>query len=185
MKKLIVLVSGMALMASCSSTKIMTDSINDIDLDNRQTVRIEYQTMDGAEQINPINVQRVEGAIQNETQARGLSLAEDADLTIVWGVGIDLQRNYSSNSTYHNSGGYGYRGRHGGYSTGSGHSHTTEYTTKNGTFQIALIDSQTDQVLWIVTASDSIKGKSKKAEEKINEIMAKVFEEFPVEKQMS
>ena len=57
-----------------------------------------------------------------------------------------------------------------------------KYVTKNGELQIALIDTTTEQVLWVVSATDTIKGKSKKAEEKIDKIIEKVFEDFPVEK---
>lgn len=182
MKKLVAFVAAIAFLASCSSTKIMTDSVNDADLSDYQTVKIEFQNTQGPEQINAINAQRVENAIKNETQARGLAEVDDAELKIVWGVGVDIQRNYSTHSTYHSHGGYGYRRGYGGYSHGSGHSNTSEYITKNGTFQIALIDTQTEQVVWLGTASDAIKGKSKKADEKINEIIEKVFEEFPIQK---
>ena len=182
MKKLIVFVTGLVFFASCTSTKIVTDSVGGVDFSNYQTVSIEYHTNNGEQPITPINVQRVEKALKEETKARGFSKAEDADLILAWGVGVEIQRNYSTHSTYSHHGGYGYRGRYGGFSTGSGHSNTTEYTTKNGTFQVALIDAKTNQVLWIGTASDTIKGKSKKAEEKIHLIVEKVFEEFPVEK---
>ena len=182
MKKLLVFVAAVALFASCSSTKIVTDSVRNVDLSAYQTVKIEYQPNDGAQHINAINAQRVESAIQKETMERGLAEVDEAELRIVWGVGVELQRNYSTNSTYYSHGGYGHRGRYGGYSHGSGHSNTSEYITKNGTFQVALIDSATDQVIWLGTASDAIKGKSKKADEKISVIIEKVFEEFPIVK---
>lgn len=137
MKKLLVIAAAGAFFVSCSSTKIVTDSVSNLDLSGYETVKIEYQPNEGQQQINAINAQRVENAIQMQTQARGLSEAEDADLRIVWGVGIDIHRNYSTYSTYHNHGGYGYRGRYGGYGFGSGHSNTTEYTTTTGTFQVA------------------------------------------------
>ena len=182
MKKLTVLVLGLVIMASCSTTKIMTDSVSGADLSVYQTVKIEYQTTEDAPQINPINVDRVQGALKQETQARGLTIAEEADLILVWGVGIDFQRNYSTHSHYHGTGGYGYRRGYGGFSSGSGYSNTTEYVTKNGELQIALIDATTEQVLWVVSATDTIKGKSKKAEEMIDKIVEKVFEDFPMEK---
>lgn len=183
MKKLLVFVAvimGVAFLSSCSSTKIVTDSVGNVDFSDYQTVRIEYQPNEGAQQINAINASRVENALQNEVKKRGLAEVEEADLRIVWGVGIDIQRNYSTHSTYHGHGGYGYR-RYGGYSHGSSHSTTQEYTTTTGTFQVALIDARTDQVLWLGTASDAIKGKSKKADEKINEVVEKVFAEFPIQ----
>ena len=182
MKKLLVFAAAGAFFASCSTTKIVTDSVSNIDFSGYETVKIEYQPNEGQQQINAINAQRVEAAIQEQTQARGLSEAEEAELRIVWGVGIDIQRNYSTHSTYHHHGGYGYRGRYGGSGFGSGYSNTSEYTTTTGTFQVALIDAKTDQIIWLGQASDNIKGKSKKADEKINTIIEKVFEEFPIEK---
>lgn len=182
MKKLTVLVLGIVVMSSCSTMKIMTDSVDGVDMSAYKTIKIEYQTTEDAPQISPINVGRVDEALQKETQTRGLSIAEESDLILVWGVGIDFQRNYSTHSHYHGHGGYGYRRGYGGFNSGSGYSNTTEYTTKNGELQIALIDTTTDQVLWLVSATDTIKGKSKKAEEKIDQIIEKVFEDFPMEK---
>ena len=181
MKKLLVFVAAVLILASCS-IKIQTDKASDIDLSGYETIKIEYQPNKGSQQISAINAQRVENAIQKQTQARGLYEDEDADLRIVWGVGMDIQRNYTTYSTYHHHGGYGYRGRYGGYGSGSGHSDMREYTTTNGTFQIALIDSKTEEFLWITTVSGEIKGKVKKADQKIDKLMEKVFDEFPVEK---
>ncbi|MDX8337901.1 DUF4136 domain-containing protein [Draconibacterium sp. IB214405] len=182
MKKLLVFAAAISLLASCSSTKILTDSVSDVDFSVYQTVKIEYQPNEGPQHINPINAQRVENAIQEQIKDRGLSEAEEADLKIVWGVGIDIQTNYSTNSTFYGSRGYGYR-RFGGYGHGSGYSTTQEYTTKTGVLQVALIDSSTDQVLWLGSASDNINGNNKKADEKIKTVIEKVFEAFPIGKQ--
>lgn len=182
MKKLLVFVAAVSLLASCTSTKIVTDSVNNVDFSAYKTVKIEYQPNEGSQQIDPINAQRIESAIQKQTQERGLSEAKEADVKIVWGVGIDIQKNYSTNSTYYGNRGYGYRGRIGGYGYGSGYSTTHEYTTRTGTFQVALIDSSTDQVIWLGSASENINGNKKKADEKINIIIEKVFKEFPIKK---
>ena len=63
MKKLTVLVLGLVIMASCSTTKIMTDSVSGSDLSVYQTVKIEYQNTEDAPQINPINVYRFQGSL--------------------------------------------------------------------------------------------------------------------------
>ncbi len=183
MKKLLVIVAavaGVAFLSSCSSTKIVTDSVSNVDFSNYQTVKIEHQPNQGAQQINAINASRVENAIKNEANKRGLAEVEDADLILVWGVGIDIQTNYSTQSTYHSYGGYGLR-RYRGIDHGSGYSTTQEYTTRTGVLQVALIDSKTEQVVWLGTATDAIKGNNKKADEKINQIIEKVFNEFPIQ----
>ncbi|WP_430815930.1 DUF4136 domain-containing protein [Carboxylicivirga sp. RSCT41] len=185
MKKIIGLFAVIAFLASCSSTKVTTDQARNANFSSFSTFEVVYQTGTNGSQINALNVQRVEEAIQYESQIRGLKQAEEAELIIVWGVGLETQRNYTTNTNYYAPGRYGVRGRYGGYGMASSTSDSQEYTTTNGKLQIAVVDRETEEVLWIGTAQDQIKGNSKKAEKKINEVIAKVFEEFPISKYRS
>ncbi len=64
-------------------------------------------------------------------------------------------------------------------------SDTQPYETAKGVLQIALVDTESDEVIWIRTAEDEFKGKNKKAEEKINVVIANVFKEFPIDRSQS
>lgn len=185
MKKVFVLLTAVTILASCSSTKVTSDQARNANFSSFSTFEIVHQAGENTSSINGLNIQRVEDAIKYESRLRGLEKAEEADLIIVWGVGLETQRNYSTNTNYYSSGRYGARGRYRGYGTASSNSDSQEYTTTNGTLQIAVIDKVSEEVIWIGTAQDEIKGKSKKAEKKINEVIAKVFEEFPIDKYRS
>lgn len=185
MKKITLLLTAIAVLASCSSTKVVSDQSRNANFSSFKTYEVVYQSGENSSEINALNVQRVEDAIQYESRIRGLQEAEDADLLIVWGVGLETQRNYTTDTNYYTTGRYGFRGRYGGYGMASSTSDSQEYTTTNGTLQIAVIDKATEEVLWIGTAQDEIRGKTKKAEKKINEVIAKVFEEFPIDKYRS
>ncbi len=186
MKKLSILIVTVGLLASCSSTKVTSDQASNANFSAYTTYALkEINTEDGKELVNPINRQRIEKAIENETCQRGLVSANEAELEIIWGFDVDIQRNYSTNTNYYRSGGVGFRGRYGGYGMANSHSDTQQYETAKGVLQIALVDTESDEVIWIGTAEDEFKGKNKKAEEKINGVIAKVFKEFPIDRSQS
>lgn len=183
MKKLMLL-SAICILASCSSTKVTSDQASNTNFSNYSTFELVQQTNGANHSVNAINAKRVEDAIQYESRMRGLSESEEADLQIVWGVGFDTQTSYST-QTNHYRNGAGFRPRYGGMGSASSYSDTQEYTSTSGILQIALVDKSTEEVLWIGTATDEFKGNNKKAEEKINKVIAKVFEEFPISKYRS
>ena len=128
-----------------------------------------------------MNEKRIIGAIEDQLDISGMTASENPDAYIIYGVGIDIQKGYTTN-TYHTGGmGYGRRGRFYGGGFGSSYSTTYETQTANGTLSIALIDAKTDELLWISHGTKEINPKSKKIEENINKSIAKIFEEFPIE----
>ncbi|MCU4174862.1 DUF4136 domain-containing protein [Carboxylicivirga sp. N1Y90] len=182
MKNLTIIIAVIGLLTSCSSTKVSSDQVSNADFNAFTSYAIK-QVEGTNESINPINTKRIENAIVNETEQRGLIQEKEAELEIVWGFGIDVQKSYSTNTNHYRTGGVGFR--RGGYGMANSQSDTQEYTTATGVLQIAVVDTETDEVLWIGTAEDEFKGKNKKAEEKINAVIAKVFEEFPIDRTQS
>ena len=178
-----------AFMASCSSTKVTTDMDKATDFtkyDTYQLKRYEGSNTENSIILNELNQKRVISAIEEQASASGMTASTNPDAYLVYGVGIDIQKGYSTNTHHtgspHYGGRYGRRGRGyygGGFS--SSYSTTTETQTTNGTISIALIDAGTDELLWISHGTKEINPKSKKVEENIHKSIAKIFSEFPIE----
>ena len=181
------LIIGLALitfMASCSGTKIVSDMDNSTDFTKYNTYQLKaYEGAEDQNEIifNELNEKRLISAIENQLEASGMEQSEEPDAYIIYAVGIDIQKGYSTSTHYTGGYGYGRRGRYYGGGFGSSYSTTTETQTTNGTISIALIDAETEELQWISHGTKEIKNNSKKAEENINKSVAKIFEEFPIE----
>lgn len=185
MRRLSFLLAVIGILSSCSSTKVTSDQARNANFSSFRTFEMVYQSELDDVQVNGLNAQRVESAIRYEGRVRGLEPAEDAELLIVWGLGVEPQRNYTTSTNYYATGNYGRRGRVGGYGMATSQSDSQEYITNNGTLRITVIDKVTEEVIWIGIAQDELKGKTKDAEKKINKIIEKVFKDFPIEKYRS
>lgn len=183
MRKIATMIVSLVLLTSCSSTKITTDQLSNINFTGYETYKVSQLNTETS-RMNPINTQRVQSAIKGELASRELSYSEEANINIVWGFDIDIQKSYSTNTNYYRTGGVGFRGRY-GYGSANSYSDTQEYETTTGTLQIAVIDNSSEEVIWIGIAQEDFKGNSKKAEEKINKIISEIFEEFPIDKHQS
>ena len=179
-----------AFMASCSGTKVVTDMDKTTDFTQYNTYQLkQYDGKDSENSIilNEINEKRVISAIENEAELSGMVTSENPDAYLVYGIGIDIKKGYSTSTHYNGSpyygGRYGRRGRgyYGGGGFGSSYSTTTETQTTNGTISIALVDAETEELLWIGHGTKEIKENNKKVEENINKSVAKIFKDFPVE----
>lgn len=186
------LIIGLALtafMASCNGTKVVTDMDKATDFTQYNTYQLKADEGGDDENsivLNELNQKRIISAIEGQLGASGMEASANPDAYIVYGVGIDIQKGYTTN-THHTGnpyygGRYGRRG-HGYYGGGfsSSYSTTTETQTTNGTISIALIDAKTDELLWISHGTKEIKQNNKKVEENINKSVAKIFEDFPIE----
>jgi len=178
-----------AFMASCSGTKVVTDMDKATDFtkyNSYQLKKYEGSESENGIILNELNQKRIISAIVEQATASGMTASTNPDAYLVYGIGIDIQTGYSTNTHHTGSpyygGRYGRRGRGyygGGFS--SSYSTTTETQTTNGTISIALIDAETDDLLWISHGTKEIKQNNKKAEENINKSVAKIFEDFPIE----
>ncbi|WP_430815925.1 DUF4136 domain-containing protein [Carboxylicivirga sp. RSCT41] len=185
MKKLTVLIASIFILASCSSTKVSSDQVKNANFSFFSTFEIVYQSDENSPQVNALNIQRIEDAIGYESRMRGLTESDDADLMIVWAVDAEVHCNFSTNTNYYTTGRYGIRGRCNGYGMASSTGDSREYTSTTGTLQLVLINKNSNEIIWIGTAQDELKGKIKNVDKRINKVIAKVFDEFPIEKYRS
>ena len=170
------------LMASCSGTKVVSDMDKSTNFTNYNTYQLKPHEGDEKESailLNELNEKRIVSAIERQLTASGMEASDNPDAYVVYGVGIDIQKGYTT-STHYAGGPYGYgrRGPFYGGGFGSSYSTTTETQTANSTISIALIDAETDELLWISHGTKEIKPNSKKVEENINKSVARIFEDI-------
>ncbi|MBK3516744.1 DUF4136 domain-containing protein [Carboxylicivirga marina] len=187
MKKLLTLIVIGIIAFSCSSIKYTSDQMSGVNFVQYNSYKVVHfvNEDDLANQkfiVNQMNKQRVEAAIDQQAKMRGLVGDEDPDMLILWAVGIDIQKSYETHTTYTGGPYMGYRGRYGGYGMGmaSSYSSTDEYQTEIGKLRIAVIDPKTKDMLWIGTAEGEREGNVKDPDGRINEIVGKIFEQYPI-----
>jgi len=177
---------------SCSGVKITTDQSTTADFGKYKTFQViqlisEEELKDNSFKKTELNQKRITDAIIGEAEARGMKIANDPDAFLLWSMGIDLQKNYSTHTTYAGGSHLGYRGgRRGGYRGGGGmsssYSTTSEYETILGNLSISLVDASTEELLWLGAGSKQLKSNNKKIEQNINKAVGKIMSKYPEEK---
>lgn len=178
-KNLMIALGFIGLLASCSGTKVIMDMDKSIDFTAYKTYQLkQFDKTENLQVIalNELNEKRMLAAIESQMEISGMEVSENPDAYVVYGFDVDIKKGYSSNSSH-----MGGVGRYYGGGFGSGYSTTTETNTAQGTLTIALLDAETDDLLWISHGTKELKFNSKKIDENINEAVEKVFEDFPIE----
>lgn len=173
---------------SCSSLKVTSDVSSDADFTKYKTFKVlHFVNEEDAEKkeykMNELNRRRVEKAIANEAVLRNLEQNDKPDALFLYAVDIDMKKSYSTHTNYNGGHHMGYRGRHyGGYGMSSSQTHVQETEHIMGRLRIAMIDAETEELLWMSSASDEIKGNTKKTEQNINKVLARMMMQFPIQK---
>ena len=178
------------MLINCSGTKITTDQSDTADFTKYKTFRVihlvnEEEMKDESMKKTELNRKRINNAVINEGQAKGMTLDENPDAYLMWSMGIDLKTSYSTHTNYTGGAYMGYRGRRGGYrggygGMGSSYSTTSEYETILGKLTISLIDAKTEELLWLGAGEKDLKSSNKKIEENINKAVSKIMKKFPI-----
>ncbi len=186
----IILLSLISIMLiNCSGVKITTDQSDTADFTKYKSFRVihlvnEVEMKDNSLKKTELNRNRLNKAIINEGQTKGMKLDENPDAYLMWSMGIDLKTSYSTHTNYTGGAYMGYRGRRGyrgGYGgMGSSYSTTSEYETILGKLTISLIDAETEELLWLGAGEKDLKSNNKKIEENINKAVAKIMKKFPI-----
>jgi Domain of unknown function (DUF4136) len=127
---------------------------------------------------NPIWNQRLQDGIDAQLEKKGWSKQQAGGEVAIVALGMsqtkqDLQTFYSGDP-------WMYRGW-GGMGMGTSTTSVNEY--KQGTLVVDLYDSNSRELLWRGTATDTIADKPEKNEKKLNKIVKKMFAKFPPESQ--
>jgi hypothetical protein len=125
---------------------------------------------------DPLNVDRIEHAVNAVLAARGWTLVDSgADVAV---VAMEITHDHQTLGTLYDGfgGGWGWRRFGGG---GFGEATTTTDTYKVGTVVVDLFDTKTKQLIWRGAASDTLSDNSDKNIKNLNESVDKMFKHFP------
>lgn len=175
------------LFSGCSTMKVATDYDKEAKFTEYKTYRVaqnEIQDPNTALVFNDLNRDRIERSLETKLETFGLNKADQPDVIVSYSMGTEVRKNYSTSATHTDMGGR-WRGRYwGGSGMGSTQSTTQEYNTVDGQLLVSLTDARSNKLIWYGAVSHEITGNGKKAEKRIHDAIEKIFESFPMEKNL-
>jgi hypothetical protein len=171
--KLAFLLFGLLAITSCSSVRVATDYDREIDFSNYNSFAFYKPGIDKAE-VSDLDKKRILRAIQRELVAKGMVKNSNPDLLI--SIFTESRENVN---IYQNNFGYGWGWNP--YFWGPGGFNSVS-TNVEGTLYIDLIDAKRNELVWQGLGTGILSLDMDKKEEKINEIVKKIMEEYPPER---
>jgi hypothetical protein len=130
-----------------------------------------YSWREGTPIPNPLMSERVVTAVDAQLQAKGLQkVASNGDLSVVYHAATDQTMEMQTFSTG------GYYGCWGGC---MGSTSTTVNKVTTGTLIVDIVETSSNKMLWRGTGSDTVTGDPQDTERKINEVVKRMFSNFP------
>lgn len=172
------LIIGFALLMtiiSCSSSSTMVVSENvkyDMDktVDFNQFKSYQLHILNDEQNIAPflndINKKRLENAIIGNMGKKGMSLSANPDVILAYGVNIDSKKSFST---------------FGSMAGGVGVTTSEEFTSYSGKITVALLEYESEKLLWYGSSGKELEGDPKKTERNINKVVAEIFQAFPID----
>jgi uncharacterized protein DUF4136 len=123
---------------------------------------------------DPLMVDRIKSAVNGTLAAKGfMEIPSGGDVFL---VAMETTKNQQSLDTFYN--GFGGGWRWGGF----GDATTTTETYKVGTLVVDLFDTNTKQLVWRGSASDTLSNNSEKNIDNLDKGVEKMFKNFPPER---
>ena len=153
-------------LAGCgSSVEVSTDFDRAANFTGYKT----YTWREGTALPNPLNASRLVAAVDEQFKAKGLTKVETGgDILVTYHASADKEvqvDTFNSGATY---------GCWGGCSQS-----TTVRPITVGTLIVDIVDGKTNKMLWRGTASDAVSTKPEENASKIQEGVARMFQNFP------
>lgn len=167
------LLLGILFLSSCSSIQVATDYDKKIDFTTYQSFAFYKPGIDAAE-ISDLDKKRILRAIERELVAKGMVKKIKPDLLV--SIFTETKENVN---VFQNNFGYGWGWNP--YFWGPG-GYNTVATNVEGTLYIDLIDAEKNELVWQGLGSGILSLDMDKKEKKINEIVNKILEKYPPEK---
>ncbi len=164
------------LFASCSSVKVYNDYDKNVDFTPFKTFAFYKPGVDKVE-ISDLDKKRILKAIETEMLAKGFTISENPDLLINF---FTKSREQVDISTFNNGWGYGWGWGWNPWMWGG--NQTSVMRTTSGTLFIDLIDAKKKELVWQGEGDGEIFRNQKKKEERIQEFVTKILEQYPPEK---
>ncbi|MEN8155364.1 MAG: DUF4136 domain-containing protein [Bacteroidota bacterium] len=184
-KTIAFLITALLMMAGCSPVKVITDTKSGADFSGFETFKVVHFVNEEDHQankfrINPMNRDRIKEAIALNAELRGMKRVEsDPDVVLLWATDVDIEKSYSTSTTYAGGSYWGYRGRY-YYNTGPAYSTTDVNEYYVGKLNISIVVPGDEEMMWYGQGEKDISGDAGKAEETINLIVGKIMEQFPI-----
>jgi len=180
--KLLALISITALIASCSSVKVVTDMDKTVDFSKYETYSFMGWQDDSDKIMNDFDKKRVHDAFISEFEARGLKpVKENGDMEISLFVVVDQKTSTTAYTNYY-GGGYG---RYNRYRGGWGYGYATTTYSENdymeGTLVMDVFDGGSKDQIWQGIATSTITENPDKREKSIPAKVAALMKKFPVQ----
>ena len=122
---------------------------------------------------DPLLVDRIKSAVNASLAAKGWTQVESGgDVSV---VAMDITHNQQTLNTFYD--GFGGGWRFGGF----GDATTTTETYKVGTLVVDLFDTNTKNLIWRGSSSDTLSNNSSKNTKNLNKGVQKMFDHFPPE----
>jgi len=176
-------VSTTVFLACSSAPKIHSLYEAGVDFDQFKTFGFLDEVAPSAQQYSGFVGKYLKKAISQEMQSRGLQLSDKPDLLVGFNVHkeqkIEVDEYARTTGPYY--GYYGYRAMY-GYSFSTGiHTETRVSDYTEGTLNIDVVDNLSKQLIWEGVAVGRLKKKlPENLEQKVADIVAQVFAEYPV-----
>lgn len=162
-------------LTSCSSVRVASDYDKNVDFTQYKTFAFFKTGIDKVE-ISDLDKKRILRAIEREMTAKGITLSENPDLM----VNIFTKAREEVNVNQFNHGwGYGWGWGWNPYMWGG---RTTVSRHTEGTLFIDLIDAKKKELVWQGEGNGILTQNSGDKDERINEFVTKIMEQFPPQK---
>jgi hypothetical protein len=162
----------LALLFACSSVSTNYDYNMSYDFSKLRTYR--WADIPSRADADPLVVQRVAVAVEAQLKAKGYTLAEKTpDFLVATYVGRQTRIQVTDF-------GYGYGPHRGWYGPGG----LDVYQYEEGSLVVDVVDNRTKQLVWRGTATGTVDpgATPEQKTKRINDAVAKIFEDFPPKK---
>ncbi|WP_396178949.1 DUF4136 domain-containing protein [Flavobacterium sp.] len=162
-----------ALLTSCSSIKVQTDFDKSVSFEQYKTFAFYKPGVDKVE-ISDLDKKRVLKSIETTLLAKGFVKSENPDLLINF---FTKSREQVDVNTFNNGWGYGWGWGWNPWMWGG--NQTSVIRTTSGTLFIDLIDAKKKELVWQGEGDGEIFRNQKNKEERIQEFVTKILEQYP------
>gem|GEM_PF-4591649 len=174
------------LISACSGIKTASDQKAGVDFTQFTTYQLRDDTDDNLPPStfnNEINKKRFESEMKQNLAERNLIENDNPDVYISYALDKEIKKGYSGSTI--DMGGPVMWGRRGYYGMGMGTSTMTmeEYSKTIGQLTIAIVDADTNELLWYTSASGDINMNMKKVEKHVARAVEMVMADFPIDQQ--
>jgi len=175
MKKIILLVFGVVLLASCSTVKVISDYDTKVDFKKYKTFAFYKTGIDKAD-ISDLDKKRILRAIESELIAKGFTKSENPDML----VSIFTKSREKININQNNNFGYGYGWGWNPWMINGMNNNVNVNQYTEGSLFIDFVDKERKELVWQGIGTAALKNQNvEKREERIQLIVKEIIAEYP------